>query len=453
MAWDDNSDYGSWGADSLGTNSGMDMGRGDLGNLGNDFGGVSYGGGDAWGGGGGSDEPGWGTTLMGLIGGGLGLVTAGPFGAIAGYKGGRALAGYADDFYDYLSSGAASKSQQQAAASAIGGPGSSIDWGAVQSLMGSDNNNGNPAVPSQGQGGKAAYGASSSPFVVGQEGRWIDRKTGLEVSKIGDDAEGFGLFLDPTNGRTFNRDQVLKAGNPKAMSLFPDWDTRGQPTTPPTTPTGPVSPYPTSPPIDPSLTLTQNPQPTGSDQQALYDSMGIGHLPASGFGMERQWFQPNAAYEFVRTHAYGNSSAGGGNSGNSKYARGGHIEGPGTATSDSIPAMIDGEDPAALSDGEFVLTTSAVRGMGAGSHQRGVSNLYRLMHEAEQVDATAQRDAGFERAIAGLPPERQDIVRLDPAGFMRSHHARRAPAPSGPARGMSALELLSQEAARRAGRA
>lgn len=55
---------------------------------------------------------------------------------------------------------------------------------------------------------------------------------------------------------------------------------------------------------------------------------------------------------------------------------GGHIAGPGTGTSDSIPAY--------LSDGEFVLTAKAVRGAGNGSRIEGAKRLYKLMHKLER---------------------------------------------------------------------
>jgi hypothetical protein len=56
-------------------------------------------------------------------------------------------------------------------------------------------------------------------------------------------------------------------------------------------------------------------------------------------------------------------------------AAGGSINGPGTGTSDSIPAM--------LSDGEFVMTAQAVRGAGNGSRQAGVKKMYDMMRKFE----------------------------------------------------------------------
>lgn len=66
---------------------------------------------------------------------------------------------------------------------------------------------------------------------------------------------------------------------------------------------------------------------------------------------------------------------------------GGEISGPGTGTSDSIPAEIyqDGKPvkKAALSDGEFVMTAKAVKGAGNGSRERGISRMYELMRRFE----------------------------------------------------------------------
>ena len=69
------------------------------------------------------------------------------------------------------------------------------------------------------------------------------------------------------------------------------------------------------------------------------------------------------------------------------FAMGGEIQGPGTGTSDSVPATIyQGGKPvkdAALSDGEFVMTAKAVRGMGNGSRERGITRMYELMRRFE----------------------------------------------------------------------
>lgn len=55
--------------------------------------------------------------------------------------------------------------------------------------------------------------------------------------------------------------------------------------------------------------------------------------------------------------------------------RDGPINGPGTGTSDDIPAM--------LSDGEFVFTAKAVRNAGGGSRRKGAARMYKLMKKLE----------------------------------------------------------------------
>ena len=70
------------------------------------------------------------------------------------------------------------------------------------------------------------------------------------------------------------------------------------------------------------------------------------------------------------------------------FAIGGMIEGPGTGTSDSIPATIyqDGMpvQDAALSDGEFVMTERAVRGAGNGDREAGAARMYEMMQRFER---------------------------------------------------------------------
>jgi len=60
-------------------------------------------------------------------------------------------------------------------------------------------------------------------------------------------------------------------------------------------------------------------------------------------------------------------------------AGGGEVEGPGTGTSDSIPAN--------LSDGEFVMTAEAVRNAGGGDRNIGAARMYDLMNRFERGTA------------------------------------------------------------------
>ncbi len=70
-------------------------------------------------------------------------------------------------------------------------------------------------------------------------------------------------------------------------------------------------------------------------------------------------------------------AGGGGMDVNDFPPRIGRISGPGTETSDDIPAM--------LSDGEFVMTAEAVRGAGNGSREAGMRNMYQMMNQFEAM--------------------------------------------------------------------
>lgn len=71
----------------------------------------------------------------------------------------------------------------------------------------------------------------------------------------------------------------------------------------------------------------------------------------------------------------------------SYMAQGGYVEGPGTGKSDSIPAAIYQNggrvQEARLSDGEFVMTEDAVRGMGDGDRNLGAARMYKIMSQLE----------------------------------------------------------------------
>jgi hypothetical protein len=93
-----------------------------------------------------------------------------------------------------------------------------------------------------------------------------------------------------------------------------------------------------------------------------------------------QGYNPGYSFQPVYTAAQGS-----GPQGVEDFPRkNGHISGPGTGTSDDIPAM--------LSDGEFVFTAKSVRNMGGGSRRKGAAKMYKLMKmlEGGPVGKTAE---------------------------------------------------------------
>lgn len=82
----------------------------------------------------------------------------------------------------------------------------------------------------------------------------------------------------------------------------------------------------------------------------------------------QKYYDSFPAYSSISIN-YGQSPAASG------MRAGGAVNGPGTGTSDSIPAM--------LSDGEFVMTAKAVRGAGDGDRKAGAAKMYAMMDQFE----------------------------------------------------------------------
>ena len=75
------------------------------------------------------------------------------------------------------------------------------------------------------------------------------------------------------------------------------------------------------------------------------------------------------------------------------------LRGPGDGVSDSIPAVIDGQQPAALADGEFVVPARVVSELGNGSSEAGARQLYKMVDRVQSArrhtlkDVAAKTDA------------------------------------------------------------
>ena len=80
------------------------------------------------------------------------------------------------------------------------------------------------------------------------------------------------------------------------------------------------------------------------------------------------------------------------------YLNGGNVAGDGM--SDDVPAMIDGSQKAALSQGEFVLPADVVSHLGNGSSDAGSKRLYSMM------DKVRKARTGNEKQGKQINPER-----------------------------------------------
>lgn len=67
------------------------------------------------------------------------------------------------------------------------------------------------------------------------------------------------------------------------------------------------------------------------------------------------------------------------------FKKGGYLDGPGDGMSDSIPATIEGMQPARLADGEFVVPADVVSHLGNGSTKAGAQRLYSMMDKVRKA--------------------------------------------------------------------
>jgi hypothetical protein len=77
------------------------------------------------------------------------------------------------------------------------------------------------------------------------------------------------------------------------------------------------------------------------------------------------------------------------------YARGGYLDGQGDGMSDSIPATIEGKQPARLADGEFVVPADVVSHLGNGSSKAGSKRLYAMLDKVRHA-RTGNKKQGKE---------------------------------------------------------
>lgn len=81
------------------------------------------------------------------------------------------------------------------------------------------------------------------------------------------------------------------------------------------------------------------------------------------------------------------------------FAEGGPVLGPGGGMDDLVPAMIEGQQPAALSNDEFVIPARTVAALGDGSSEEGHRKLYSLI---KAIDAEVYKPEPGVKMKRGL---------------------------------------------------
>jgi len=128
-------------------------------------------------------------------------------------------------------------------------------------------------------------------------------------------------------------------------------------------------------------------------------SMGLGGLEQSDFMVKPDFNDPRDKYDprsrLDLNRDTGINEALSRDTGLRLLAKGGYLKGPGDGMSDDIPATINGEQPAALADGEFVVPADVVSHLGNGSSEAGSKQLYAMMDRIRKA-RTGRESQGKE---------------------------------------------------------
>jgi hypothetical protein len=84
-------------------------------------------------------------------------------------------------------------------------------------------------------------------------------------------------------------------------------------------------------------------------------------------------------------------------------AKGGYLNGQGDGMSDSIPATIEGKQPARLADGEFVIPADVVSHLGNGSSKAGSKRLYAMLDKVRHARTGNKKQGKEIKAEKYLP--------------------------------------------------
>jgi len=133
-------------------------------------------------------------------------------------------------------------------------------------------------------------------------------------------------------------------------------------------------------------------RPEGIAPQSISsDAYGLGRL--SDLGSEQARYQ-------AQTLGY---AMGGLTALKSGGQPGGYLDGEGDGMSDSIPATIEGKQPARLADGEFVIPADVVSHLGNGSSKAGSKRLYAMLDKVRHARTGNKKQGKEIKAEKYLP--------------------------------------------------
>jgi hypothetical protein len=140
-------------------------------------------------------------------------------------------------------------------------------------------------------------------------------------------------------------------------------------------------------PVTPEISVINEVAKTQANENQMNNlglsSLGSGNVPTNNYApgslatianaMKNQPIAPENAFIQNLTSA------------RTGYAKGGYLDGQGDGMSDSIPATIEGKQPARLADGEFVIPADVVSHIGNGSTKAGSKRLYSMLDRVRKA--------------------------------------------------------------------
>jgi len=218
--------------------------------------------------------------------------------------------------------------------------------------------------------GYANGGVISNPSVGSGISDLYNRPEGQSTENISTDGYGIGRLNSLANAESMNSAKTLgyAEGGVAGLELQ-------DPTAAPEQP------------VNPEISVINEVAKTQANENQMNNlglsSLGSGNVPTNNYApgslatianaMKNQPIAPENAFIQNLTSA------------RTGYAKGGYLDGQGDGMSDSIPATIEGKQPARLADGEFVIPADVVSHMGNGSTKAGSKRLYSMLDRVRKA--------------------------------------------------------------------
>jgi len=275
---------------------------------------------------------------------------------------------------------------------AVGG---TVTTGGLRDLYGTADNNTNPQLSRDG------YGVGRLDSLAREQAMTQAQTTGYAMGgpvSFADGGDTEGVTLEQLSAPT---DAVTpSAGGIAALANSAQMDQQGQAPTdvnfnaPPIATDGSIITQ-----IANNLKVNPNYQPKNPIEAAIVkqlkgtDSMQEGQQGLGSIAPAQPSFPTAATYNPVQ--AMGPTYFAGLNAPGAQMAKGGYLDGQGDGMSDSIPATIEGKQPARLADGEFVVPADVVSHIGNGSSKAGSKRLYAMLDKVRHA-RTGNKKQGRE---------------------------------------------------------